>query len=356
MNIKTRIKAFSACSKFILDYVAEVKNPETDSGNISQLFHDLHEAVIISNSNNQWFTKDNILFALQNVATSISEKKIKYFLSFYEPLITSIPKLVNVGVVMAGNVPMVGFHDLFCVLMSGNRFVGKLSSDDQYLLPAITRILIKIEPAFEKMITFCEDKLTDFDAVIATGSTNTSRYFEYYFARYPHIIRKNRNGVGVITGNETLEEIKALADDIFIYFGLGCRNVSKIFIPEGYDPIELFSGFNDWQHITNHHKYRNNYDYYKSVYMINQIPVKDNGFVMLKEDIDISSPISVVYYEYYKDPIILNDHLNSLADQIQCIVSGDKSIENSIPFGSAQSPALSDFADGVDTMEFLLGL
>jgi hypothetical protein len=255
---------------------------------------------------------------------------------------------------MAGNIPLVGFHDFFYVLMSGNHMIAKLSSDDKYLLPAIAQKLIEIEPAFNDYISFTENKLENIDAIIATGSNNTARYFEYYFGKYPHIIRKNRNGVAVLTGEETKDEIAALCYDICRYFGMGCRNISKLFVPENYNFNNLLDALTKHSNMLDTSKYYNNYEYYKSIYLINLLPFYDNGSSILKEEKLIASPISVVYYEFYESLTDVNQFLTENKDQIQCIVSKNKEVKGSIPFGNAQSPGLMDYADGVDVMKFLI--
>src|SRR5690606_755395 len=211
------------------------------------------------------------------------------------------------------------------------------------------------EPEFKNYIEFTEDKLENFDAVIATGSNNTSKYFEYYFGKYPNIIRKNRNSVAVLSGNETEEELKQLADDIFQYFGLGCRNVSKLYVPENYNFEKFFKAMFSWKEIIHNHKYINNYDYNKAVYLMDSFPLLDNEFMLLKEDKGFSSPISVVFYEEYSSFENLSNELKEQAENIQCIVS-KAGIKNEIPFGKAQNPELWEYADGVDSVAFLLKL
>jgi hypothetical protein len=180
--------------------------------------------------------------------------------------------------------------------------------------------------------------------VIATGSDNTARYFEYYFRTKPHIIRKNRSSIAVLTGNETDDQLIALGKDVFSYFGLGCRNVSKLVVPEGYDftrPLRLWEVYHD---VSNHHKYVNNYDYNKSILLINGTHHFDNGFALLTPNEALVSPISVLYYATSAD---------LASDKIQCIVGSGA---NYIPFGTTQEPTLTDYADNVDTLKFLTGL
>ncbi|MBM3437012.1 MAG: acyl-CoA reductase, partial [Bacteroidetes bacterium] len=254
------------------------------------------------------------------------------------------------------NIPLVGFHDFLCVLMSGNRIIGKLSSDDNKLLPMISKKLIEFEPGLENYITLTESKLENIDAVIATGSNNTSRYFGYYFGKYPHIIRKNRNGIAVLGGHETNADLEKLGKDIFLYFGMGCRSVSKLYIPKGYSFDRLLQSLEKFRFVTDHHKYTNNYEYYKSIFLINGDPHFDNGFLLLKQDRAYASPPAVLFYEEYDDLKLLLQRIRNDFQEIQCIVSNLDQLNDAIPFGSAQKPELWDYADGVDTMEFLLNL
>ena len=253
---------------------------------------------------------------------------------------------------MAGNIPLVGFHDFLCVLLSGNNVLAKLSSNDKVLLPYLSNYLIQQEPSLAARIAFTEGKMEGFDAVIATGSNNTSRYFEYYFGKKPNIIRKNRNSIAILTGKESTEELTALGEDIFRYYGLGCRNVSKIYVPKGYDFEPFFNAIFSYKDIVDQHKYANNYDYNKAVYLMSNFKILDNGFLILKEDDGQASPISVLFYAYYDAEETLEQELNAQEEQIQCIVSK----KGGIGFGETQKPKLHDYADGVDTMEFLLKL
>jgi hypothetical protein len=252
---------------------------------------------------------------------------------------------------MAGNIPMVGFHDLLCVLISGHKALLKLSKDDNLLLPAVLKLWMKIYPEGKDRVAFTDGVLKDFDAVIATGSTNTSRYFESYFSKYPHIIRKGRNSVAVLDGSESEEELTLLGKDIFDYFGMGCRNVTKLYLPADFDLNRFFQAIYGFADIVNHNKYANNYDYHKSLWLLNQDPILDNGFVLLKEDKKIASPIGALYYERYNDMNQVMQELAEKSEEIQCIVG-----KNQVPFGNSQCPMLHDYADGVDTMKFLQDL
>jgi hypothetical protein len=259
--------------------------------------------------------------------------------------------------ILAGNIPLVGFHDVLSVLASGHHALIKSSTQDARLIKKVLERLIAIEPAFEGSFTFVE-RLENFDAVIATGSNNTSRYFEYYFGKVPHIIRKNRNSVAVLTGDETTEQLYLLGHDIFDYFGLGCRNVSKLFVPKGYDLIKFFEAIEPYNSIINHHKYNNNYDYNKSIYLVNRDTHLDNSFLLLKEDKSFTSPLAVLFFEYYEDIESLEELLKQENAHIQCIVSELplNTGNQVVTFGQSQHPQLWDYADGVDTMDFLTKL
>ena len=308
------------------------------------------KAVVQSQQENGWFTRENIFDALTAIADNLTEEKLQKWLSAYEIPVKE-PK--NVGLIMAGNIPLVGFHDFLSVLVSGHRVVVKLSSSDKRLLPLLAQWLIEFDGTLKEKIIFT-DKLSEIEAVIATGSNNSARYFEAYFGKYPHIIRKNRNSVAILSGNESQDELAALGKDIFSYFGLGCRNVSKLYVPENYDFDQFFKAIYDpFKDIIYHNKYANNYDYNKAIHLLDRVPLLENGFVLLKEDVSLHSPVAMLHYEYYQSTDAVNNQLSMLQDKIQCIVSEDETIENALPFGKAQKPELWDYADNVDTLEFL---
>ena len=340
------IKAFADLGAYLRNY-CENDNPQSVG------FSKLNEAIEKAGQHNGWFTKDNVLFALREWANVLTKENLLQWLSNYDLEKNNDPK--TIGIVMAGNIPLVGFHDFLCVLLSGNKVLAKLSSNDKILLPFLSNYLIELEPSLGDKITFTEGKFEDFDAIIATGSNNTSRYFEYYFAKGPHIIRKNRSSVAILQGTETQDQLKSLATDIFQYFGLGCRNVSKLFVPQGYNFEPFFNAVFDSKDIIDHHKYANNYDYNKAVYLMSELKILDNGFLILKEDEGYSSPIAVLFYSYYDSEAELRMQLKEQASMIQCIVSGENQ-EEYVSFGNTQSPKLNDYADGVDTMDFLLKL
>lgn len=317
----------------------------------------LHAARELAGNHNPWFVPESIDYCLTSWSAALTEDKITKWLWPYRQEISAQHDPLTIAVIMAGNIPMVGFHDFISVLISGNRFLGKLSGEDPFLLPAVAGLLCSIEPSFSAFITFTDDKPGSFDAVIATGSNNTSRYFNYYFGRYPNIIRMNRNSIAVLTGEESEAETARLADDIFLYFGLGCRNVSMIYIPENYDFSMLVKTFiSKYSRLGMHHKYMNNYTYQRTILMMNNIPFIDGEFFLLVEKQAFISPVSVIHYYPYRGMKLLMDQLESEKENIQCIVGNPVKIPGSIAFGKSQQPELWDYADNVDTMEWLINL
>lgn len=347
MDLKQRIEAFTGLGQWlnaILD--GSFSEQEIDLG--------LEDFLAVSRSN-EWFTRDTIKYALKSIADNLSRTNILKWLERY-PQMAENQEIKRVGVIMAGNIPLVGFHDLLCVLMSGNELVIKASSKDDKLIKLIVQLLIHINNEFEQLIHFEKGFLKNIDAIIATGSDNTANYFEYYFGKYPHIIRRNRNSVAVLTNDESDENLELLAWDMLMYFGLGCRNVSKLFLPEGFDYQRIFRSLQHFDHFIDHNKYANNYTYNRSIYLMNRIEFWENGFMIMKEDFGIASPVSVVFFEYYSSIDTLRQRLEIDKELIQCIVSRDGIIDGSVAFGEAQKPKLWDYADNVDTMQFLLEL
>ena len=297
---------------------------------------------------NSWFIPAFIDLQIKNICTAFLHKdKLQQWVNHYHLDDNIIPK--NVGVVMAGNIPLVGFHDFLAVFISGHKQTIKLSSKDAVLLKFIVEKMIGWDPAVKKHVAFAE-MLKDCDAYIATGSNNSARYFEYYFSKYPSVIRRNRTSVSILDGNETTDQLDKLADDVHLYFGLGCRNVTKIFVPKNYDFVPLLKAFEKYLYFSDHNKYRNNFDYYLSLQMMSSKFYMTNNGVVLREDPSLFSPISVLNYEFYEDKNALLDDLK-VNEDIQCIIGRD-----SVPFGESQCPGLMDYADGVDTMQFLLSL
>lgn len=310
---------------------------------------DFHSKLKQAEIQNQWFTPDNLNYCLKQWSEVLTEEKITNWLEKYNA--TKNPK--TVGIIMAGNIPLVGLHDLISVLLSGHNALVKTSSKDDVLMSMVIDFLKDTNHELSNSIQKTE-KLNMQDAVIATGSNNTARYFEYYFSKIPHIIRKNRTGIAILNGDESNVDLKNLADDIFSYFGLGCRNITKLYLPENYNLNQLFEAFFDWKDIIHHTKYANNYEYNRAIYLLNKDEFLDNNFVILKRSEHLHSPIGVVYYSYYNDLKLLKEELVQKQDKIQCVVSNRSlNFENSIGFGQSQKPGLSDYADGIDVMSFL---
>ncbi|QLE02649.1 acyl-CoA reductase [Galbibacter sp. BG1] len=351
-DIHNRISAFVKLGAFLSQFTGQNSEKTENEEEDAVFYEGFKHQLKLAQEHNTWFTKQNIEFALQSWANALTESNIKKWLSGY--LIDEVtPK--TVAIIMAGNIPLVGFHDFLSVLITGHKVLVKQSSNDKHLLPFLAKYLETIEPSFKGKITFTEEKMEGFDAVIATGSDNTSRYFEYYFGSKPNIIRKNRNSVAVLTGRETKGQLEALGKDIFTYYGLGCRSVSKLFVPENYNFDAFYNAIYTYEDIIHQHKYANNYDYNKAVYLMSLFKILDNGFLMLKEDEGYASPIATVFYENYENIDSLKEKLSTETDKIQCIVAKDF-IENEVAFGETQHPQLWDYADGVDTIKFLLEL
>ena len=306
-----------------------------------------------ANNENSWFTETSMESALAGLVELLQPENLKQWLSAYIFPKENVAK--RVGVLMAGNIPGVGFHDLMCVLISGNTAVIKLSSSDSFFTKWLIARLVEIEPRFEKHIQL-EEMLKGMDAYIATGSDNSARYFNYYFGKYPSVIRANRTSVAILTGGESIEELEKLGMDIFLYFGLGCRNVSKIYLKDVEQLQQFLDVMERFNWVASSHKYVNNYDYNKSIYLVNREPHLDNGFLLLKESQELVSPIGVLYYEIYETQDELLKKLESVGSKIQCVVGNPALIPGVISFGKAQFPKPWDYADNVDTMKFLLEL
>ena len=333
MNIEKRIAAFANLGDYILE------NPVL-----------LQEVVNKTFIYNTWFTKENTNRALQNIAKEfLNKEKVQNWISAYDLEHTTYDSKV-IAIVAAGNIPMVAFHDILCVLISGNQLQLKLSEKDKYLLPFIFEKLTEIEPEFKDTISI-QFKLENFDAIIATGSNNTARYFEYYFSKYKNIIRRNRNSMAILTGNETEEDIENLGHDIFDYFGLGCRNVSKIFVPKDFDLMSLKEGLSKHKEVSQHNQYMNNLDYQRTLYLMNQTPLIDIDFINIVENKGLHSPISCLHVERYENIDEVNNYIIDEKENIQCVIGKDY-----LAFGKSQQPGLSDYADNVDTMKFILSL
>lgn len=330
MNLQDRILLFSALGDQIK------RDPNI-------FFEDSLNNAKISNS---WFTKDNIDVSISSILKFLEFNNLLKWLSNYSFINKDIKSIL---IIMAGNIPFVGLHDLICVLISGNKAIVKMSSKDNILIATIINNLILLEPKMKDFILITKDVVkANFDAIIATGSDNSSKYFDYYFKSTNSIIRKNRRSIAILDGTESDLELSGLADDVFLYFGLGCRSVSKLFLPVNYDLDKLFKALFKYSDVINHQKYSNNYDYNKTIYLMNKENLLDNGFILLKEDISIQSPISMLFYEFYNSRSELDKYINDNSNLFQCIIS-----KNDIDFGQSQFPKLDDYADNIDTLEFL---
>ena len=337
-ELKDRIKALEKLGYFF-SHISEVDSR----------YDTFFEAIDRAQIQNGWFQKKACITAIQSWGSALQPDKIARWESNYPRKDNHNPK--TIAVIMAGNIPLVGLHDLISIWISGNRAFVKCATKDSILIPFI----VGIDPIFQSLTSFTDGQLEGFDAVIATGSNNAARYFDYYFSKYPHIIRKNKNGIAIINGSETLEDMENLGKDMLQYYGLGCRSVSKLYLSKGFDLDLVFGGLYPYAHVIEMNKYANNYDYNKAVYLMSEFDFLENGFFMLREYKAISSPIATGHYEFYETLGPLKSHLLEQRENIQCIVS-KADIEGAIPFGQAQNPQLWDYADGVDTIEFLKGL
>ncbi len=346
MDLNLRISAFSQLGKTLSHFSENSQWPGYNCGLNEGEYNLFNELIIKTHVFNGWFTESNIRRRLQSISHLLDENRLLNWVNKYPQHQTDSK---NVAIIMAGNIPLVGFHDLLCVLISGHNCLIKMSSDDDKLLPALLNILYTIAPDFKSRVQLQTDrKLEGFGAVIATGSNNSANYFKSYFGKYPNIIRKNRSSLAILEGSESSENLRLLADDIFDYFGLGCRNITKVFIPDSFDIQRIFDAVFDKKDVLDNNKYANNYDYHKALYLMNQDKLLDNGFLLVKEDQALASPIGVLHIHRYNSYQIVDDFIRSNKDKIQCIV-GSKHI----PFGKAQEPELYDYADGVDVMQFL---
>ena len=334
MDLQARIQVFTHLGEYL----------KTD------IYQEAEEQLHLAEVLNPWFTKENIASALSAWHEQLSADMLSAWLTPYK--LKEVASQKKVLIIMAGNIPLVGFHDFLTVLISGHKVVVKMSSNDNVLLKVIIEKLISIAPKFNDRISFIDDvKNRKFDVVIATGSDNSAQYFEYYFNGAKKIIRKNRRSVAVLDGTESAMQLKGLADDVFSYFGLGCRNVSKVFLPRGYDLDNLFKAFYPYSYVVEHKKYGNNYDYNKAIFLMGSNELVENGFLLMKEDKSLLSPTAMLYYEYYDGIHTVEQFVEENEEQLQCVVS-----KKDIPFGNTQKPNLWDYADGVDTIEFLITL
>lgn len=350
ISLQKRIKTFHQLGiqlkQIIRDY--ETKQNDETSIRFEQKLHQAH-------ARNGWFTEENSIAALKGILSWLQEDTLEKWVLSY-PALKEEKSSKKVAVIMAGNIPLVNFHDFLAVLISGHQFIGKLSSQDDVLLPYLAELLIAIEPAFNVNIQFTTEIIKDVDAIIATGSDNSARYFEYYFQKYPNIIRKNRSSVAVLSGEETREDFLALGKDIFQYYGLGCRNVSHLFLPVGFDIKQMLDAWDDFQFVTQQSKYVNNYDYQKAIFLINNVPFYDNGFLLLKESETLATPVSVIHFQYYQELEEVKQFLHVQAEKIQCVATNIEALHTNVGLGKTQMPTLSDYPDGVDILRFLIHL
>ena len=344
MNLSDRINAFSFLGKEIKSFINQLNTSEVEDKYLG-----LMTAVEQSFYHNGWFTKVEVMRALDGISLFLTEAELNNWVKDYAETFNNASEK-SIGIVMAGNIPLVGFHDFLTVLIAGFNAQVKMAGDDKLLLPALLGLLENDFPELKTQVKLV-DRLVDFDAVIATGSNNTSRYFESYFSKVPNIIRKNRTSIAVLNGEESKEDLELLGSDIFHFYGLGCRNVSKVYIPEELNTDKLFEALLPYQHVTESKKYMNNYMYHQTLFLMNNDNILDNGFVVFKEDEKLHSPLGVLFIERYSDIRKLEAQLTKLKDQIQCIVG-----KGYLAFGNAQCPRLIDYADDVNTLDFLAHL
>jgi hypothetical protein len=338
-SIKEKISAFQHLSYYIL---SDQNTPWLDS------------LAYKAQNGNQWFTSGNTLYAFKNIANNmLSVSALKAIENSYT--FNNNNKALKVGLILAGNIPLVGFHDILCILLTQHIAYIKCSSQDEVLIKGIITKLLEIEPRFTNQVQWA-DKLTDIEAVIATGSDNTAKHFEFYFKHVPKIIRKNRTSVAIITGNETEEEINKLGQDISTYYGLGCRNVSKLLVLGTFKPEKFYPGMEQYEYLMDNHKYKHNYDYNKSIYLLNRDDHYDNGFLLTRPSELLVSPISVVYYQEFGSMAQIEEYISVNSEKIQCVVSSSNSGDSQVVFGQAQNPGIMDYPDGVDVLNFLLAL
>lgn len=341
MNINQRIEIICEIGKFLKNYLDEKYDNIKD-----HKLGEFEKVIIKTQSINPWFTEENIKVNLTYWSEKLTKTNLKQWLNKYD-LNNNSRK--NIAIIMAGNIPLVGFHDFICVFLSGHNSIIKLSNSDNCIIPFLTD-LMKLP---SERIVYSDSFLKDYDGVIATGSDNTSRYFDYYFKNKRSIIRKNRNSIAILNGEESDDDLKSLSQDIFTYFGLGCRNVSKLYVPKNYNFDLFFNSIFCYKELINNHKYANNYDYNKAIYLMSEYKFLDNGFFIVKEGNEMHSPISTINFEYYDNVSILREKINQEDDNIQCIVSNIE-FKGKVNFGETQNPSLNQYADNIDVMRFLL--
>lgn len=350
MDLSVKIAHFDQLGKILKAVSGDQNWSDYNIGITENEWNQLKESISFAKIKNGWFEEHFVKNALNDWGELLQKSKIKKWLSEYDS-----PKNINknVAIIAAGNIPMVSFHDILSTLITGNVAHVKLSSDDDVLIPSVMKVLFQMDEGFKEQVHFYDEteRMKNFDAVIATGNNNSARYFEHYFGKYPNIIRKNRTSVALITGEETQDELHLLGADLFTYFGLGCRNVSHILMPDQYDIDQIFGAIVDYNEIIHNKKYGNNYDYHKAIFLMNNDDLLENGFVMFRQTKELFAPLSTINYQRYKTKEEALSFIEQNKDDIQAVVGKDH-----IPFGTAQQPTLNDYADGVDTIEFLLDL
>ncbi len=352
MTLNERIEAFSRLGNILIDKDNYQNN--NSFPHLSDVLKKWENCINNEYIYNSWFIPEFIQEAIKGIIFMLNKDKLQQWTALY-PDLKNKTTSNRIGVIMAGNIPMVGFHDFLCVLLAGDVFIGKLSSNDKHLLPLLAEILCVIEPRFKKSIVFTEGKIQSIDKIIATGSNNSMRYFDFYFSKYPSILRSHCNSIAILNGNENKSDLQALSNDISLYFGLGCRSISKLYVPHGYDFTPLFTHLNRFKPIFEmHNAYMNNLEYQKTVHLINRIPFLDQGIWLFKEHTSLASPISIVHYEYYDKPHRIYENLAAQSEELQCKVCYTVKDNDCIGFGQAQYPDLWDYANKKDTIAFLL--
>ncbi|MEN8817081.1 MAG: acyl-CoA reductase [Nonlabens sp.] len=363
-TLNDRICAFAKAGSLLSSFLeGTLESLEDDS---SSWQGRIQQGLELAERKNSWFTKETLDFAFLQWSKALTIENLKEWTKTYH-----LDKITakNIAIITAGNLPLVGFHDVLCVIISGHHAMIKNSSNDDVLTPLLLEIATSFCAELAESYSYVDGKLKNYDAVIATGSNNTARYFEHYFGDKPNIIRKNRNSVAVLTGSETLEQMESLSNDVFLYFGLGCRSVSHLKVPKGYNFDLFFNGMFAKKDLIKNEKYLNNYDYNKAVYLMSEFDLLDNEFLLIKEEANsYSSPIASLGYSYYDKIEEVAEEFHQNADQLQCVVvEGDAAIKivekledltapQIVDFGTTQTPRLQDYADGVDVIQFLLTL
>jgi len=344
-TIDQRIEAFHKLGELFYDISSKKENSKYKKW-ITVFNKKINEAY----QYNKWFTTENCLLSFKNWSKELTTLKLSKWLNNYELKNCSKKTIV---IIMAGNIPLVGFHDFICAKILNYKCLIKMSSDDKILLPIVIDFLDFILPGFKKNIEFTNKPLKKFDGVIATGSNSSFKYFEYYFKKYPKILRKTRHSIAVLDGNESKENLIDLGNDIFNYFGMGCRSVSKIFVPKNYNFDLLFESLFEFKEVIKNNRYANNYDYNKAIYLMGEKKITENGFLILKKDKNLGSPIACLFYDTYNSIKEIEKYIDNNSEYLQCIV-GNFKLSNSIPLGSSQKPKIYDYADKIDTLNFLL--